>query len=56
MVPPPPHGSSRISCPPKRYLSILIEDLEEAFFIEDRDIRNDPKIYDETMLDVDFEK
>ena len=56
MVPPLPHRSSRISHPHERYLGILIEDLEEVFLIEDRDIRNDPKTYDEVMLDVDSEK
>ena len=35
---------------------ILIEDLGEAFLVGDRDIRNDPKTYDEAMLDVDSEK
>ena len=53
---PPPHRSSKISPPPGRYLGILTEDLEEAFLMGDRDIRNDLKIYDEAMLDVDFEK
>ena len=56
MIPPPSHKSSRISRPPERYLGILIEDLEEAFLVRDRDIRNDPKIDDEVMLDVDSEK
>ena len=53
---PSPHKSSRISHPPKKYLGILTEDLEEAFLVGDRDIRNDPKIYDEVILDVDSEK
>ena len=56
MVPPPPHRSSRISHLSKRYLGILIKDLEEAFLVRDRDIRNDLKIYDEAILDVDSEK
>ena len=50
------HGSSRIFHPPERYLNILTENLEETFFVRDRNIRNDPKIYDEAMLDVDFKK
>ena len=53
---PPPHRSSRISHPPKRYLGILIENLEKVFLVGDRNIRNDPKTYDEAMLDVDSEK
>ena len=53
---PSPHKSSRISHPPKKYLGILTEDLEEAFLVGDRDIRNDPKTYNETILDVDSKK
>ena len=56
VVPPPSRRSSRISHPPERYLDILIENLEEAFLVRDRDIKNDPKTYDEVMSDVDFEK
>ena len=56
MVPPPSCRSNRISHPPERYLGILTEDIEEAFFVGDRNVRNDPKTYDEAMLDVDFEK
>ena len=56
MTPLPPHRSSRIFCPPERYLGILTKDLEKAFFMRDRDIRNDLKIYDEAMLDIDSEK
>ena len=54
--PPPPQKSNKVFHPPKRYLGILTEDLEEAFFVGDMDIKNDSKIYDETMLDVDSEK
>ena len=56
VVPPPPHRLSRIFHPPKKYLDTLTEDIKEAFLVSDRDIRNDPKIYDEVMLDVDSEK
>ena len=56
MIPPPPHKSSRVSHPPKRYLGILTEDLEEAFLVGDRDTRNDLRTYDEAMLDIDSEK
>ena len=51
MIPPPPYRSSRVSHPPEKYLGIFTEDLEEAFFVGDRDIRNDLKTYDETILD-----
>ena len=56
MTPRTSYRSSRISYPPEIYLGILTEDLEEAFLIGDRDIKNDPKTYDEVMLDVDSEK
>ena len=56
MIPLSPRRSSRISCPPEKYLSILIENLEEVFLVEDRDIRNDLKTYDEVILDLYFEK
>ena len=56
MVPPPPHRSKRVIRPPKRYLGILTKNLEEVFLMGDRDIRNDPKTYDEIMLNIDFEK
>ena len=49
MIPLPSRRLSRIFQPPKRYLGILIEDLEKAFLVI-------PKIYDETMLDVDSKK
>ena len=56
MIPPPSRRLSRVSDLPERYLGILTEDLEEAFLIGDRDIRNDPKTYDEAMLDADSKK
>ena len=56
VIPPPPHRLSRLFHPLERYLGILTEDLEKVFVVGDRDIRNGPKIYDEVMLDVDFEK
>ena len=56
MVPPPPRRSSRISHPLERYLGIFTKNLEEAFFVGDRDIRKYSMTYDEVMLDVDSEK
>ena len=56
MVPPPSHWSSRVSHHSKRYLGIFAEDLEKVFFMGDRDIRNDPKTYNEVILDVDSER
>ena len=41
VVPPPPHRSSRISHPTERYLSILIEDVEKIFLMEDRKHKDD---------------
>ena len=37
MVLPPSHRSSWISCPLERYLGMLTEDLEEIFFVGDKD-------------------
>ena len=56
MVPSLPRRSSRIFHLLERYLDILTEDLEKAFLVRDRDIRNDPKIYGEATLDIDSEK
>ena len=56
MIPPPPRRLSKIFHPLERYLGILTEDLEEVFLVGDKDIRNDFKIYDEAMLDVDSKK
>ena len=53
VVPPSPRRWSRIFHPPKRYLDILTEDVEEASLMGDRDHRDDSKIYNEAMLDVD---
>ena len=53
VVPPPP--VDRVGSP-ILHLGILTEDLEKAFLMRDRDIRNDPKTYDEVMLDINFEK
>ena len=39
-----------------KVFGILTEDLEEAFLVEDRDLSNDPKTYNEVMLDVDSKK
>ena len=43
VIPFLPHRSSSVSHPPERYLGILTEDLEEAFPVGDRNIKNDPK-------------
>ena len=56
MIPFPPQRSSRVFHPLERYLDILPEDLEEAFLVGDRDIRNNLKTYNEAMLDIDFKK
>ena len=56
VVPSPSRRSSRDSRPPERYLGILTKDLEKVFLVGDKDIRNDPKTYDEAMLDVDSKK
>ena len=55
-VPPPPHRSSRIFHPPKRYMGIYMEKVEKIFFIGDKDYGNDLNIFDEAMSDINFEK
>ena len=35
---------------------MFIEEVEKIFLIEDKDNRNDLKIYDEVMSDIDSEK
>ncbi len=55
-VPPPRRKSSMISHPPKRYLGMLTEDVEEVFLMGDRDQGKDPNTYNEAMLDIDSER
>ena len=54
--PIPPRRSSTITCPSERYMGMLEEDMEEIFFMDDMDHVDDPKTYDETMSDINFEK
>ena len=56
VVPSPSHRSSRIFHPPERYLGILTKNLLKVFLMGDKSIRNDPKTYDEAILDVDSKK
>ena len=54
--PPPSRKSSRIFCPPERYLGIIIKDVEKIFLTENEIHDDDPKIYNEVISDIDFEK
>ena len=54
--PPPPRKSSRVFHPPKRYLTIISEDVKEIFLTKNKVYRDDPKIYDEAISDIDFKK
>ena len=55
-LPPPPHRSKRVFHPPERYLGTILEDIEEMFLIGNGVHGDDPKTYDEVILDIDFEK
>ena len=52
----PPRRSNKIIRPLETYMDMLEEDIEKIFLMGDMDHINDPKIYDEAMLDIDFEK
>ena len=52
----PSHKSSRISYPPKRYIGMLKEDVEEAFFVVDGGHGDDSSTLKKMMSDIDFEK
>ena len=54
--PIPPRRSSRITHPSERYMDMLEEDVEKIFIMDDIDHVDDPKTYDEAMLDIDSEK
>ena len=53
---PPPRRLEKIFCPPERYLGTILEEVKEIFFVSNEVHGDDPKIYDETILDIDFEK
>ena len=55
-IPPPPHRSSRIFHPPKRFMGILTKDVEEIFLIGDKGYGDDLNTFDEIMSDIDFKK
>ena len=54
--PSPPRKSSRVFCPPERYLGIVTEDVKKMFLTKNGVHDDDPKIYNEVILDIDFEK
>ena len=57
---PPPRRSKRIFHPPERYLDTISEKVEkkvEKMFLIGNGVRgDDPKIYNEVILDIDSEK
>ena len=55
-VPPPSHRSSRISCPPERYMGMLTKKVKKIFFMGDKDHDDDPNIFDKMMSNIDFKK
>ena len=54
--PPPPHRSNRIFYPLEGYLSIITENVEKIFLIENSIHRNDHKIYSEMISNINSEK
>ena len=57
VFPPPPHTYSRISHPLERYLGMLNRGCREKLFLmKDKKYRDDPKTYNEVMLDIDSKK
>ena len=55
-LPHPPHRSERIFHPPERYLGTILEDVEKIFLMKNGVHDDDPKTYDETILDIDSKK
>ena len=53
---PPTHRINRIFHPSERYLGTISENVEEIFLIENRVHGDDPKTYDEMILDANSEK
>ena len=56
-IPPLPHTYSRIFHPLEKYLSMLNRGCRgKSFLMGDRKHRDDPKTYNEMMLDIDSKK
>ena len=55
-LPPPPHRSKKIFRPPKWYLGTISENFEEMFLVGNGVHGDDPKTYNEAILDIDSEK
>ena len=55
-LPPPPCKSSRIFHPPKRYLGIILEDVEEIFLTKNEVHGDNTKTYNKAISDIDSEK
>ena len=55
-LPSPPRKSSMIFHPPKRYLGIILEDVEKMFLIRNGVHGDDPNTYNKATLDIDSEK
>ena len=55
-LPPLPRRSERIFRPLERYLGTISEDIEKMFLIGNGVYGDDPKIYNEVISDIDFEK
>ena len=53
--PPSPHRLERIFHPPERYLGTILEEVEKIFLIGNGVHGVDPKTYNKTISDIDFE-
>ena len=48
-IPLPPHRSSRVFRPPKRYMGMLKEEIKKIFIIGDKDHGDDLNTFDEVI-------
>ena len=55
-LPPLPHRSKRVLCFPERYLGTISEKVEKIFLIGNGVHGDDPKIDNEMISDINFEK
>ena len=55
-LPPPPRRSERVSHPSERYLSTISEKIEEIFLVGNGVHGDDPKTYNEVILDNNSKK
>ena len=52
----PPHRSSKISQPLKRYMDMLMKEVKKIFFMRYKDHSDDLNTFDEVMSNIEFKK